>query len=52
MPKANAAAKRGAPVDRMTGGPTEDAVRELALARARLAELEALHESWEMPERR
>ena len=51
MPKAKAAAKRGGPVDRMTGGPTEDAVRELALARARLAELEALHESWEMPGR-
>jgi hypothetical protein len=42
--------KRSAPVDRMVGGPTPDAVAEVTALRTRLAELEALHEGWHVPD--
>jgi hypothetical protein len=41
--------KRSAPVDRMVGGPTPDALAEVAALRTRLAEMEALHEGWHVP---
>jgi hypothetical protein len=54
LPKPPGASKRTSRTveDRMEGAPTTEAQEELARMRARVAELEALQESWELPDRK